>query len=137
MKTLLEAKGISKIYDTGGNTFEALKDIHLQVKEGEVIGIMGPSDSGKTTLLNVLSTIDAASKGKILIDGKDIVKMLFYENMLMGLLSLVIGIVMGSLLSKGFLKLLVNMLELNVNVHFEVPIGVVIDTAVIFCLTFL
>ncbi len=75
MKTMLEAKGISKIYDTGGNTFEALKDIHLQVKEGEFVGIMGPSGSGKTTLLNVLSTIDTASKGEILIDGKDIVKM--------------------------------------------------------------
>ncbi|CAM4290446.1 ABC transporter permease [Bacillus paranthracis] len=64
---------------------------------------------------------------------KEIGKMLFYENMLMGLLSLVIGIVIGSLLSKGFLKLLVNMLELHVNVHFEVPIGAIIDTAVIFC----
>ena len=75
MKTMLEAKGISKIYNTGGNTFEALKDIHLQVTEGEFVGIMGPSGSGKTTLLNVLSTIDTASKGEILIDGKDIVKM--------------------------------------------------------------
>ncbi|MED2509073.1 ABC transporter permease, partial [Bacillus thuringiensis] len=56
-----------------------------------------------------------------------------YENMLMGLSSLVIGIVIGSLLSKGFLKLLLNMLELHVNVHFEVPIGAIIDTAVIFC----
>ena len=42
--------------------------------------------------------------------------------MLMGLSSLVIGIVIGSLLSKGFLKLLLNMLELHVNVHFEVPV---------------
>ncbi|MES5864298.1 FtsX-like permease family protein [Bacillus cereus group sp. RP32] len=64
---------------------------------------------------------------------KEIGKMLFYENMLMGLSSLVIGIIIGSLLSKGFLKLLLNMLELHVNVHFEVPIGAVIDTAVIFC----
>ncbi|PEK43138.1 ABC transporter permease [Bacillus toyonensis] len=64
---------------------------------------------------------------------KEIGKMLFYENMLMGLLSLVIGIIIGSLLSKGFLNLLVNMMELGVKVHFEVPIGAVIDTAVIFC----
>ncbi|HDR4420643.1 TPA: ABC transporter permease [Bacillus cereus] len=64
---------------------------------------------------------------------KEIGKMLFYENMLMGLLSLVIGIVIGSLLSKSFLQLLVSMMELGVNVHFEVPIGAVIDTAVIFC----
>ncbi|MBJ8053988.1 ABC transporter permease [Bacillus cereus] len=64
---------------------------------------------------------------------KEIGKMLFYENMLMGLLSLVIGIVIGSLLSKSFLQLLVSMMELGVNVHFEVPIGAVIDTAFIFC----
>ncbi len=75
MKTVLEAKNIKKIYDTGGNTFEALKGINLQVKEGEFVGIMGPSGSGKTTLLNVLSTIDNVTNGEILIDGKDIVKM--------------------------------------------------------------
>ncbi|WML34882.1 ABC transporter ATP-binding protein [Clostridium sp. OS1-26] len=75
MKTILEAKHISKVYDTGGNKFEALKGINLQVKEGEFVGIMGPSGSGKTTLLNVLSTIDNISKGEILIDEKDIVKM--------------------------------------------------------------
>ncbi|PEU75644.1 bacitracin ABC transporter ATP-binding protein [Bacillus cereus] len=75
MKTVLEAKQIKKVYDTGGNTFEALKGIDLQVTEGEFVGIMGPSGSGKTTLLNVLSTIDHATSGEILIDGNDIVKM--------------------------------------------------------------
>lgn len=41
MKTVLEAKNIKKVYDTGGNTFEALKGINLQVQEGEFVGIMG------------------------------------------------------------------------------------------------
>ncbi|HDR4763980.1 MULTISPECIES: ABC transporter ATP-binding protein [Bacillus cereus group] len=75
MKTVLETKNIIKVYETGGNAFEALKGINLQVKEGEFVGIMGPSGSGKTTLLNVLSTIDNVTSGEILIDGKDIVKM--------------------------------------------------------------
>ncbi|MDP7980532.1 ABC transporter ATP-binding protein [Bacillus sp. WLY-B-L8] len=75
MKTVLEAKDIRKVYNTGGNTYEALKGINLQVKEGEFVGIMGPSGSGKTTLLNVLSTIDNATNGEVLIDGNDIVKM--------------------------------------------------------------
>ncbi|PDY54784.1 ABC transporter ATP-binding protein [Bacillus toyonensis] len=75
MKIVLEAKNIKKVYDTGGNKFEALRGINLQVKEGEFVGIMGPSGSGKTTLLNVISTIDYATSGEILINGKDIVKM--------------------------------------------------------------
>ncbi|MED0962243.1 ABC transporter ATP-binding protein [Bacillus paramycoides] len=75
MITVLEAKNIKKVYDAGGNKFEALKEINLQVKKGEFVAIMGPSGSGKTTLLNVLSTIDNATYGEILIDGKDIVKM--------------------------------------------------------------
>ncbi|MDM5190496.1 ABC transporter permease [Bacillus sp. DX4.1] len=63
---------------------------------------------------------------------KQIGKMLFYENMLMGLMSLVIGIAIGSLFSKLFLELLVSMMGLNLNVHFEVPMGAVIDTTFIF-----
>lgn len=75
MKTVLEANDIRKVYNAGGNTYEALKGINLRVKEGEFVGIMGPSGSGKTTLLNVLSTIDNATSGEVLIDGNDIVKM--------------------------------------------------------------
>ncbi|WP_454054134.1 FtsX-like permease family protein [Clostridium sp. Marseille-Q7071] len=63
---------------------------------------------------------------------KQIGRMLFYENMLMGLLSLVIGIVIGGLLSKLFLELLISIMGLNLNVHFEVPIGAIIDTSIIF-----
>lgn len=75
MKTVLEGKKIKKVYDTGGNKFEALKGINLQVQEGEFVGIMGPSGSGKTTLLNVLSTIDNVTNAEILITGEDIVQM--------------------------------------------------------------
>ncbi|HHB1767325.1 TPA: ABC transporter permease [Bacillus cereus] len=63
---------------------------------------------------------------------RQIGKMLFYENMLMGLMSLVIGIAIGSVLSKLFLELLVNMMGLNLNVHFEVPMAAIVDTAIIF-----
>ncbi|TKH17709.1 ABC transporter permease, partial [Bacillus wiedmannii] len=59
-------------------------------------------------------------------------KMLFYENMLMGLMSLIIGIAIGSVLSKLFLELLISMMGINLNVHFEIPMAAVIDTALIF-----
>ncbi|GAB6595540.1 ABC transporter permease [Bacillus cereus] len=63
---------------------------------------------------------------------RQIGKMLFYENMLMGLMSLIIGIAIGSVLSKLFLELLVSMMGLKLNVHFEVPMAAIIDTAIIF-----
>ncbi|MFC7393898.1 ABC transporter ATP-binding protein [Scopulibacillus cellulosilyticus] len=75
MKAMLEAGNVKKVYGQKGNIVTALKDINLQIKEGEFVGIMGPSGSGKTTLLNILSTIDQATSGEILIDGNDIVKM--------------------------------------------------------------
>lgn len=75
MKTVLEAKNIEKVYDTGGNKFAALKGINLQVKEGSSLELWDLTVTVKTTLLNVLSTIDNATNGEILIDGKDIVKM--------------------------------------------------------------
>ncbi|CAG9614057.1 Bacitracin export permease protein BceB [Bacillus rhizoplanae] len=63
---------------------------------------------------------------------RQIGRMLFYENMLMGLMSLVIGIVIGSLLSKLFLELLVSLMGLDLHVHFEVPLAAITNTAVVF-----
>ncbi|MBM7645954.1 putative ABC transport system ATP-binding protein [Scopulibacillus daqui] len=75
MKVMLEAGNVKKVYGQKGHIYTALKDINLEIKEGEFVGIMGPSGSGKTTLLNILSTIDQATSGSIRIDGNDIGKM--------------------------------------------------------------
>lgn len=75
MKTIVEAKGIKKVYGSRGNIVNALNEIDLTVQEGEFVGIMGPSGSGKTTLLNVLATIDEPTAGSIVIDGTDIMNM--------------------------------------------------------------
>lgn len=75
LKTVLEAKQLSKVYGTKDNLYTALESIDLQVKEGEFVGIMGPSGAGKSTLLNILSTIDTPTGGDILIDGQSIVNM--------------------------------------------------------------
>ncbi|WP_321206101.1 MULTISPECIES: ABC transporter ATP-binding protein [Limnobaculum] len=49
----------------------ALDDINLQIKRGEFIAIMGASGSGKTTLMNILTCLDTASEGQVLLDGTD------------------------------------------------------------------
>ena len=72
MRTIIEASNIIKVYGETVGTFRALKEVSLEINEGEFIGFMGPSGSGKTTLLNIMSTVDKATSGKILIDGINI-----------------------------------------------------------------
>ncbi len=60
---------------TRGSIFTALHDIDITIFEGEFVGIMGPSGSRKSTLLNILSTIDVPTTGEIIMDGTNIIKM--------------------------------------------------------------
>lgn len=60
---MLSLKKIYKWYNTGVNRTFVLKDINLEVREGEFISIMGPSGSGKSTLLNVIGMLDEANEG--------------------------------------------------------------------------
>lgn len=66
---ILELKNVSKIYD---NNTIVLDNINLSIQQGELIAIMGPSDSGKSTLLNILGLVDSKTKGDYYIKGKDI-----------------------------------------------------------------
>lgn len=61
---LLNLKNIFKWVTVGGNRTFLLKDINLEVKEGEFISIMGPSGSGKSTLLNVIGMLDGFDEGE-------------------------------------------------------------------------
>lgn len=75
MATIIEAKGLTKIYETGEIKVDALRGVDLQITKGEVVAIMGPSGCGKTTLLNTLSGLDDITGGQVLIDGEDIYKL--------------------------------------------------------------
>jgi len=75
VKTILQAKNVEKVFGTKGNVYKALQNIDLEIKEGEFVGIMGPSGAGKYTLLNVLSTIDTPTSGEIIINDEKIVGM--------------------------------------------------------------
>ena len=72
---MLKVINLQKDFKNNRNTFKILKDINLDVKEGEFLSIMGPSGAGKTTLLNILSTIDKPTSGKVYYENKDINKM--------------------------------------------------------------
>ncbi len=72
MKKVLEVRNLSKNYGKKGYETAVLKDISMDIYEGDFIAIMGPSGAGKTTFLNMLSTLDKPSSGKILLEGQDI-----------------------------------------------------------------
>src|SRR5689334_3561005 len=72
MKKIVEVSNLIKDYGRLTNKHKILKEIDLEINEGEFISIMGPSGSGKTTFLNIISTIDKATSGKVTIDGKDV-----------------------------------------------------------------
>ena len=69
----IEMKDVTRVYETGDVRISALDGVDLQIEQGELAIIVGPSGAGKTTLLNLLGGMDTASSGSILIDGKDIV----------------------------------------------------------------
>ena len=72
---MLKAINLQKDFKNNKNTFKILKDINLDVKEGEFLSIMGPSGAGKTTLLNILSTVDNPTSGKVYYENQNISKM--------------------------------------------------------------
>lgn len=71
---LLKVNQLSKVYGDK-QKYQALKDVSFSVDKGEFIAIMGPSSSGKTTLLIVLSSIDDISSGSVEVEGKEITQL--------------------------------------------------------------
>lgn len=69
---MLQLKNISKWFNSGSNRTFILKDINIEVREGEFISIMGPSGSGKSTLLHILGMLDEASEGQYLFLGENV-----------------------------------------------------------------
>ncbi|MBS3143446.1 ATP-binding cassette domain-containing protein [Candidatus Woesearchaeota archaeon] len=72
MKTLLQLQNVHKTYHVGEVDVHALRGVDLEVKDGEFLAILGKSGSGKSTLLNSVGCLDKPTKGRILLDGKDI-----------------------------------------------------------------
>lgn len=69
---IVEIKNLFKSYRRGNQTLQVLKDINLDIEQGEFLALMGPSGSGKTTLLNLIAGIDRADRGTIVVGGIDI-----------------------------------------------------------------
>jgi putative ABC transport system ATP-binding protein len=69
---ILEAREVTKRYELGRTTVEALRGVSLAVAPGEFVALMGPSGSGKSTLLQLLGGLDQPTSGSIVFEGNDI-----------------------------------------------------------------
>ena len=75
MEELLRLEHIQKYYGNEGHLTQAVRDISFTVERGEFLSIMGASGSGKTTVLNCISTIDRVSAGHIYLEGTDVTEL--------------------------------------------------------------
>ena len=90
MNNMIELKGINKIYGEDIKT-QVLYDINLSFEEGSFNSIIGQSGSGKSTILNIMGTLDKTTSGEIIIDGKNVKNM--SNNQLAALRNSTIGFV--------------------------------------------
>ncbi|HEY3174619.1 MAG TPA: ABC transporter ATP-binding protein [Candidatus Polarisedimenticolia bacterium] len=72
MSDLIEARGLTRSFRSGGKTIEVLRGLDLKVAPGEMVAIVGESGVGKSTLLHILGALDRPDSGSYLFDGRGI-----------------------------------------------------------------
>ena len=71
---IIDCRKICRSFPIGDSSVQILKDVDLQVEEGEYVAIMGPSGSGKSTLMNILGCLDTPTSGELFLDGVNVGK---------------------------------------------------------------
>jgi len=75
MAEVMKLQGVTKKYKTGEEDTIALDNINLTINEGEFVAIMGPSGSGKSSLMHIIGLLDTATKGEYSLNGQDVSKL--------------------------------------------------------------
>jgi len=70
-EVVLDVRGLARTYVTGQGPLQVLRDVDLQVESGQIVGLLGPSGSGKSSLLHAAGLLERPTAGRILIQGQD------------------------------------------------------------------
>jgi putative ABC transport system ATP-binding protein len=73
--TMLELRGVSKVYGVGSTEVHALRAVNLSVDAGELVAVMGRSGSGKSTLLTIAGSLEQPTSGEVLVGGEAVAAM--------------------------------------------------------------
>jgi len=73
--SVLELRNVSKVFGKGAAEVQALMDISMRVEAGSMVAVMGPSGSGKSSLLTIAGTLEEPTSGAVLISGQDVARM--------------------------------------------------------------
>jgi putative ABC transport system ATP-binding protein len=74
-RPVLQVVDVTKTYVLEGVVVNALSGVSLDVREGEMVSIMGPSGSGKSTLMHIIGLLDRPTSGRVIVEGEDVVGM--------------------------------------------------------------
>jgi putative ABC transport system ATP-binding protein len=91
---VIEAVGLTKVYQMGDLEVAALRGVNLEILSGELVSVMGPSGSGKSTLMNIIGCLDVPTDGIYRLDGSDVSRMA--DDQLAAIRSIKIGFVFQS-----------------------------------------
>src|SRR5262245_62920841 len=80
---MMELRDVTKVYQQGRRSVQAVRGVSLRIAAGELVAIMGPSGSGKSTLLHLLGALDTPTAGQALFDGRDLQAMSDRERSLL------------------------------------------------------